>query len=91
MLEPGLPDLADPRAGQHAEPDDIGTAPVLGRVQRGGKFSDFLLRQKPFARILDPAAKARGRIVLPPAPALRIGEHLSQHLADAVGAHRCWL
>ena len=32
MLEPRLPDLADPCASQHAETDDIRRAPILGRV-----------------------------------------------------------
>ncbi len=91
LFEPRLPHLAQPRTGQHAHADDIGGTPVLGCIQSSGKACDFLPGQEPLPGRLDAAVKALGRVVFAPAPFDRQREHLAQHLAHPVGAHRCWL
>lgn len=90
MLEPRLSYLADPGAGQHAEAGDIRRAAVRGRLQRSRQVPDLLLRQKPIAWVLDPAPKAGRRVIRAPTPSLRMGEHFSEHLANAVGSDGYW-
>lgn len=87
-IAPLLPHLPHPRTGQHAQPDDAGGALVLGRVQCLGQPLDLILRQKPLTRVLDAAIEAIGRVVVAPAPFDGKVEHLAQHLAHPVGAHR---
>ena len=90
LFEPGLPHLAQTGAGQHAHSDDVGRAPVLGRIQRGSQLADLLLRQEAFARRLRAAMEALGGVLIAPAPLARQREHLAQHLPDPVGTHRRW-
>lgn len=90
LLEPRLPHLAQPGAGQHAHADDVVGASVLGRIQRGGELGDFLLGQEPLARGLGAAMEALGGVVLAPSPLDRQREHLAQHLPDPVCADGCW-
>jgi hypothetical protein len=58
MFEPRLAHLADAGASQHAQPQDVGGATVLGRVQRLCQLADFLLGQEALARVLDTPMKA---------------------------------
>lgn len=88
LLEPGLPHLAQPGAGQHEHSDDVCRAPILGGIQRRRQLADFLFRQEAFARRLGAAVEALGGVALAPALLDRQREHLAQHLANPVGANR---
>jgi hypothetical protein len=43
LLEPGLPHLAHPGAGEHADPDDAGSAVIFCCIQGFRQTVDLLL------------------------------------------------